>query len=168
MFILTSYVMHYHDRFNHDSNTATEVLSTASSIASEEEMLKWIEKHDIKGRLVRDYLNPAGNRVFDYADAGGSTRVTFISANNQVVVDKTTRSKADAITGIHRQHGYGGGLTYNLYAFHLDILGVSLILFTITGVIMWIRLLKKDKWTWIIFFGGLAYFGSVLLYLTFS
>ncbi|MCB0634767.1 MAG: hypothetical protein KDD15_33780, partial [Lewinella sp.] len=45
------------------------------------------------------------------------------------------------------------------YAFLLDILAISLIVFTITGIIMWFHLLKKDKWAWVIFVAGFVYFG---------
>ena len=91
-----------------------------------------------------------------------------MDADNQVAITKTSKSKANAIIGIHRHSGYASGFTYTTYALLLDTLGISLILFTLTGVIMWFHLLKKDKWAWIIFFAGLAYFTSILLYLTLS
>ena len=86
---------------------------------------------------------------------------------NQVEIIKTTKSNANAFFGIHRTRGYGGPIQYNLYAFLLDILGVSLIIFTITGIIMWFKVLKNNRWAWIIFIAGLVYVGTtvgVLMY----
>lgn len=168
MFILSSYVMIYHDYFSHDTTNSTEILNFDASLITEQDRINWAEEHDVEGRFINSYSNPAGHPVLEYQHAGGKTRLTFIVSSSQVEVAQTIKSKADAFAGIHRNKGYGGGLAYNIYAFLLDIVGVSLLVFTISGVYMWMKLLKKNKWTWIILLSGLAYFSSVLLYLTFS
>lgn len=168
MFICTSYVMIYHNHFDHDTTNTKEVLNFDSSVVSNQDRQDWSKAHDVPGRLIKSYSNPTGHPVLEYQNAGGLTRLTFIEASGQVNVARTSKSKADAFVGIHRNTGYGGGMSYNIYAFLLDIMGVSLLLFTITGVFMWMKLLKNNKWTWIILFGGFVYFGAMLIYLTFS
>ncbi|MCG2459859.1 hypothetical protein K8352_03795 [Flavobacteriaceae bacterium F89] len=167
MFIFTSYFMIYHDQFDHDSVNKTELFNFNSSSVSDQDLQNWADEHHVPGRLVKSYSNPASDPVLEYANAKVDTRITFLTGTDQIEVTSTTKGKVDAFVRIHRNMGYGGGFSYNIYAFLLDVLGASLILFTITGIFMWMRLLKNNKWAWIIFLGGLAYFGSVLLYLTF-
>ena len=166
MFIFTSYLMIYHDQFDHDSVNKNELVGFNSLSASDQDLQNWAEDHNVPGRLVKSYSNSAADHVVEYANARTHTRITIMAVTNQIQVSQTTKSNNDSLVGIHRNLGYGGGLTYNVYAFLLDALGISLILFTITGIFMWMHLLKNNRWAWIIFLGGLVYFGSVLLYLT--
>lgn len=166
MFILTSYVMIYHDQFDHEVVKESEVLDYDAS--SDDDLQLWAKEHGVPGRMVKSYKNNAGHTVLEYRNAATHTRMTFIAATGQVDVVRTTKSKADAFVGIHRNRGYGGGLSYNVYAFFLDVLGVSLILFAITGIIMWMKMLKGNGWAWLILLGGLAYFGLVWMYITFA
>ena len=103
-----------------------------------------------------------GDIVREYASAAGSTRVSLLSGKNQVEIVQTSKSSSDAIIGIHRQRGYGGPLQYSLYAFLLDLFGISLIVFTITGIIMWFKLLKNNKIAWFIFISGFIYFSITM------
>lgn len=168
MFIFTSYFMIYHDQFDHDLIDRRELFDFNTSSLSLQDLQNWADEHNVPGRLLKSYSNPAADPVLEYANAKVNTRITFLAATNQIEVASTTKGKVDAFVGIHRNLGYGGGFSYNAYAFLLDVLGVSLILFTITGIFMWMRLLRNNKWAWILFLSGLAYFGSVLLYLTFG
>ncbi|PHN06300.1 PepSY-associated TM helix domain-containing protein [Flavilitoribacter nigricans] len=168
MFIFTSYMMIHHDWFDHETVKETLYFDLAAAPANDSEWQLWTREHDIAGRLVRTRETATGDPVREYAHAGGSDRITYLSEEGRVEVSRNTKSTANAIIGVHRQRGYGGGITYSLYAFLLDLLAVSLIVFTITGIIMWMRLLQNDKWAWIIFAGGFLYFGITLLYLTYG
>lgn len=135
---------------------------------SEADWQQLLKQYDISGRLTRAQENKSGDPVREYAHAGGFARLTYLTDQRKLEVERTTKSTANAIIGIHRHRGYGGGIGYNLYAFLLDLFAVSLIVFTFTGIIMWMRLLKNDKWAWSIFIGGFLYFGITLLYLTYG
>ncbi|UZR97179.1 PepSY domain-containing protein [Chondrinema litorale] len=167
MFILTSYLMIYHKSFSHESTKETQLLDVEQNLASEAEWTQWIEGNNITGRLVRSELNKQENPFQEYAHAGGNTRITYLSEQNKMEVVQTHKSTSDALEGIHRLRGFGGGFSYNLYAILLDLLGISLILFTITGIFMWMKLLKHDKWAWIVFVCGFLYFSFTLIYLTY-
>ncbi|MEZ5039535.1 MAG: PepSY-associated TM helix domain-containing protein [Saprospiraceae bacterium] len=168
MFIITSYLMIHHRWFDHETIKETQTYALAEAPSSAAAWQNWVAEHDVFGRLYKSEQNAAGDLVREYGHAGGFFRVTFLSGQGQVEVMRSTKSTADAIIGIHRHRGYGGGLRYNLYALILDLLGVSLIVFTITGIIMWMRLLKNDKWAWGLFMGGFLYFAITLMYLTYG
>jgi hypothetical protein len=168
MFIFTSYMMIYHDWFDNEAQTETKIVDVSVVPASEEEWSLLAKEHRVSGRLTGTQTNPVGEVIRNYATAAGFTRLTYQPDQGKMEITHTDKSKANAIIGIHRQRGYGDGpLQYNVYALLLDILAISLIIFTITGIIMWFRLLKNDKWAWVIFVAGFIYFGFTLLYLTY-
>ena len=167
MFILTSYVAIHHNWFDHENQSETTTSALEAIPASETDWENLLDKHHIKGRMTREFTNNEENLVREYARAADFTKITVMASQNQVEIIKTTKSNANAFFGIHRTRGYGGPIQYNLYAFLLDILGVSLIIFTITGIIMWFKVLKNNRWAWIIFIAGLVYVGTtvgVLMY----
>jgi hypothetical protein len=64
-------------------------------------------------------------------------------------------------------HLFEQSLPYSLYAFLLDVLGLGLIVFTITGIIMWFKLLKNSTIAWVIFISGFIYFGLTMALLVY-
>ena len=168
MFLVTSFIMVHHDIFDHESKTESKTISYKVDLTSLDAKKKWLKELGIPGRLVKSSTNPVGNEVLEYDYAAGNSRITFLPKEGLLEVMTTTKSKADAIVGVHRQRGYGGSLKYKIHAFLLDVMAISLLLFVLTGLYMWMRWYKKDKWVWIVFFGGMAYFGTFLLYFTFA
>lgn len=168
MFILTSYVMIHHNWFDMERTTETQSYELAKAPEAEADWHRWAREQGISGRLVRNQTTKEGYPMLEYVHAGGSARITYKADEGKAEVVRNIKSTAGAIAGIHRHSGYGGGLGYNFYAFLLDLLGVGLIVFTITGIIMWFRLLKNDKWAWIIFISGFIYFSITVIYLTYS
>ena len=166
MFIFTSYLMIHHDWFDHERQTHTSVVSTDQLPASEADWKTILTQQGIKGRFVEERTNKEGNLFREYGGADGWTIITLMRNPNQLAIERNEKSTADALFGIHRQRGYGSGpIQYNLYALLLDLLGLSLILFTITGIVMWFKLLKNSLTAWIIFILGFVYFAATLLFL---
>lgn len=168
MFIITSFIMVHHDSFDHSSKTEVRTINYGKTVDKIDETENWLKQQGVYGRLAKKYINQGGNHVLEYNHAGGSHKVTFISDKHLVEIIETSKSDADAIVGIHRQRGYGGRWKYTIHAFFLDIMAISLLLFTITGLYMWLRWYKKDRWVWVVFFSGLIYFGTFVCYFTFA
>ncbi len=158
MFIVTSYVMIHHDWFDHEASTSTEEVVLEGIPVNESEWEGLIRAHDIEGREYLSRTNDRGELVKEFGRAAGFTRITLSPDGSAMEIFRSDKSTADAFIGIHRVRGYSGPWQYKVYAFLLDVLGVSLVLFTITGVIMWMKLLKHNKIAWIIFIGGFIYF----------
>ena len=155
MFILTSYLMIHHSWFNHEKTESSEMID--GHVANEDDWQSFVGRHGIRGRLVQDSEDQEGNNFREYSSAAGSVRITTVADRNQTEIKKSHKSSTDALIGIHRQRGYDGPWPYLIYAFLLDLMGASLIVFAITGVIMWFKLLKYNRLAWIIFVGGLIY-----------
>ncbi|MDH3650041.1 MAG: PepSY-associated TM helix domain-containing protein [Saprospiraceae bacterium] len=167
MFVLTSYQMIHHEWFNHDTQKESILITIDSDLVSENDWRSLLDQNRIKGRLVRESQNNNGDRIREYASAAGSSKVIVFANKNEAEIVRTSKRTVDAIIGIHRQRGYGGPMQYSVYALLLDIVGLSLIIFSVTGIIMWFKLLKNNKIAWIIFVSGFIYFLITIILLVY-
>ncbi len=165
MFIFTSYLMIHHAWFDHATEKHTVMVRLEENTSPQFNWEKWTTQNNIEGRFVRENTTSDGHPVREYASAAVSTRITLIQNENQAEIIRTVKSNADAIVGIHRLRGYGGPFIYNVYALFLDLVGISLIVFTVSGIIMWFKLLKNNRIAWIIFVSGLIYFMATMVIL---
>jgi hypothetical protein len=167
MYIITSYMMIHHDLFKveEEIKSETSIVVTPDEI-NEKNWPIFLKENHIHGRLANERFNDHGDLIRDYYSTGKESRIKILKGRNQVDIVTIQFNLSGRIIGLHRQRGYGGPIAYNIYAFMLDIVGISLILFAITGVILWLKLLKFNKLAWTIFIFGFLYVGSVILYLS--
>jgi hypothetical protein len=166
MYIITSYMMIYHDWFKVEQlSTQSAIFKTTAPEISAENWPSFLEKHAIKGRMVQENLKQNGDLVRIYSSTGGNNRITISKDKNEVKIKTTQLNLSGHIIGFHRLRGYGGSIYYNIYAFLLDLVGISLVLFAITGVILWLKLLKHNKIAWAILILGFTYVSFVVGYL---
>ena len=166
MYIITSYMMIYHDWFKvENKNESLSSIQIAAEEINDENWNSFLKKHQIKGRLTKEDFNDSGDLIRTYSRADGNSKVTIFKDKNEVEIKNTELNLSGSIIGLHRMRGYGGSLIYNFYAFMLDIVGISLILFAVTGIILWLKLLKHNKIAWAILIFGFAYVGTVITYL---
>lgn len=159
MFILTSYLMIHHQTFNQKPVKTT--IEVDGEINSENDWTQLISDRQIKGRMNKE-IRQEGQWVREYASAEQFSRLSYDVEKAKLTIERNDQHLANALKGIHVQRGYRGPLPYLIYAFLLDIVGLSLIIFTITGVILWFHLLKNDRIAWIIFAAGFLYFASTI------
>ena len=166
MYILTSYMMIYHDWFKVERSEHNPlVIEVTDEEIGEENWRRFLRTHRINGRLIRENFNKNGDLVRTYSSAKSNTVLTIFSDKKEVQIINTELNLPGKIIGLHRLRGFGGSYMYNIYAFLLDIVGISLILFAITGVILWMKLLRHDKIAWIMLLLGFVYVGTVIGYL---
>jgi len=166
MYILTSYMMIYHGWFTreNDQEVISEIKVEPAEIG-ENAWEKFRKNHSIEGRFVREHFTDSGELIKEYAGPGNIFRITIAKDLKKVEIRQTKKNLADRIIGFHRFRGYGGAIQYNLYALMLDVVGVSLIIFAVTGVLLWLKLLKHNKIAWAILILGFIYVSSVIGYL---
>jgi hypothetical protein len=166
MYVVSSYFMIHYEKFNtYQRAEQVEQISVTTEQVSQANWLTFLRENGISGKMTDEKKTPEGDWVREYSRAGRQYLVT-LSASNDLVVIKTIQANIPGfIVGLHRIRGYSGPWQYQVYAVLLDIVGVSLILFAITGAILWLKLLKNDVFAWVIFAAGLIYVGAVMLYL---
>ena len=166
MYVVSSYFMIHYERFNtYQRVEQVEQISVNADEVYQENWRIFLRKNGISGKMTDEKKTPEGDWVGEYSRAGSQYLVT-LSASNDLVEIKTIQANLPGfVVGLHRIRGYSGPWQYQVYAVLLDIVGVSLIIFAITGAILWLKLLKNDVFAWVIFAAGLIYVGVVMLYL---
>lgn len=167
MYLTTSFMMIYHDYFKVTKKEDSVSVAVLSGQLTEANWPSFLDQHKIHGRLVKENLDRKGNLIRRYEKVGQATEVIIFKDNRSVQIIRKELNLAGKIIGLHRIRGYGGKIQYNIYAILLDITGISLILFAITGVILWLKLLNHNKVAWIILILGFLYVSSIIGYLIF-
>lgn len=121
------------------------------------------------GKRFPAQTNSAGRLAFDYLRPGYYAAVEIVSNDPQdyrLEVKETFQDWKRTAINYHRLHGYGGGWFYNLWAFIYDLASLAMIVFAVTGVLMWHRLTKRRLAGWLVLAaGGLLTVSTVMYYL---
>ena len=166
MYVVTSYLMIHAELFNTYNQTENVVeLEIEPSDVLEENWTEFINKHNIGGRLTREDISPSGEITREYSSVSGSSKINVSSNKSLVTIKKQEKSLTGTLVGFHRQRGYQGPPHYTMYAVMLDLVGVNLIIFAITGMVLWLKLLKNNRIAWAILLAGLAYVSAIVFYL---
>ena len=168
MYIVTSYMFIHHDTFHVEE--VTEPVRYEKISPKDIDEANWdsfLSKHRIKGRLTRESTLKSGERMWIYETATTTHKITISASKQEMRIEKSEMNFSGKMTGLHRARGYGGGWQYNLYAALLDVVGISLILFSITGIILWLKLLQHNIWAWIVLLSGFVYVSAVVIYLSY-
>ena len=162
MFLVTSFMMMHHNAFPRQNESYTQEIKSTPEQLSDQHIWNFLQEQGVKGRVARNQNRTNGEWFIQFSNAESSTRVTVAPDRTSVVIELTKKDRVNAFMDIHRVRGYGGPMVYNLYAFLLDVMALGLILFVITGVIMWFKLLKNSVTAWVIFMAGTVYFLAVM------
>ncbi len=162
MFVVTSFMMMHHDAFPRQNVKHTQEIKAAPDQLSDNNIWSLLQEQGVEGRVTRKYTNDQGAWIIQFANAESNTKVTVPPDRTSLMIERTQKDRINAFIDIHRVRGYGGPWVYNMYAFLLDVLGIGLILFVITGVIMWLKLLKNSWTAWMLFLAGSIYFLAVM------
>lgn len=106
-----------------------------------------------------------GSWQFKYFRPGVLTEVNLAADLKSASVKEQRLGWQRIMIGFHRLHGYGGGTLYNLWAFFYDLASAAMIVFAITGVLLWYRMVKNHKPGFILLAGSLAFTVATIAYL---
>ena len=100
-----------------------------------------------------------------YFHPGHLTEVTVAADLASVTVEEKQFGWQRVLIGLHRLHGYGGGTFYDVWAFLFDLVSASMIVFAVTGVLLWHRMTRDRRPGWIVLATGFALTASTLTFL---
>ncbi len=167
MYLVTSFMMIHHNSFEvTETKTDPVTIDVEPSDIIGDQWSKFLKSHKIKGRLASEWIADNQEQIKRYVSPATTWLVKVSQDKSSVIIERTFKNTSGAIIGIHRQRGYGGTLTYNIFALLADMVGLSLILFAITGIILWLQMLNHSKTAWIILIVGSIYFFMMVGYLT--
>jgi len=164
MYVISSYFMiHYQFFGTYDRQESKKEVTIDKQPVTDSEWEQFLESNQIRGKLTDESTNAQGDRFRAYERAGISFELR-LPADEPVV--EIVQKKGDFpafMVGLHRIRGFEGPWQYKVYGVLLDLVGVSLILFAITGAILWLHLLKRDRIAWIIFIAGFVYVAAIIV-----
>ena len=108
------------------------------------------QQFDISGRL--DYGRNWKNEIWlSYFRPGVRHQVSFTKELDSINIKRIERITLGEVgTRIHRTHGYEDSWIYIFWAGMVDLTGISFIMFSITGIMIWYHSRKNLKWGWYI------------------
>lgn len=130
--------------------TQSKVLLDKKMTGTPEEYAEYLkEKFAFKGRqFQRQEKN--GNFIFQYNFRGVNNEVTLTSAQDTLYIRSNNQQLTllSFSTKLHHMRGFTGGLEYTLWAIFYDLTAVSLIVFALTGILMWLKIKMRYPNGW--------------------
>lgn len=111
---------------------------------------------DVQGRPVFEYMRPGTLIEVRFA-------VDLRTATATVLERKFGWQRT--MIGFHRLHGYGGGKLYGAWAVAYDLTSAAMIVFGLTGVVLWHRLIKDRRLGWVLLTGAFLFTAATAVYL---
>ncbi|MBN8246655.1 MAG: PepSY-associated TM helix domain-containing protein [Verrucomicrobia bacterium] len=144
----------------------TAVLDPASKPGGpgEASYVAWLQDQcDIRGQRRPGRRNGDGSWRFDFVRPGHLTRVRLAADFHSAEIREERPGWKQTLVGFHRLHGYGHGRLYDAWAVVFDLSSGAMIVFAITGLLLWHRLVKDHRPGWILLAaGGLLTVGFAL------
>ncbi len=115
------------------------------------------ERFGYKGRqLQRQEKN--GNWIFQYNFRGENHKVTLTPAQDTLYIRSNLQEMnlVNFAVKLHHMRGFTGGWEYTLWAVFYDLTAVSLVIFAVTGILMWFRLKIRYTSGWWFLISGMA------------
>ncbi|MDX2188493.1 MAG: PepSY-associated TM helix domain-containing protein [Bacteroidota bacterium] len=106
-------------------------------------------KYAIKGRMMNAKLEKENLFKYDFNNPLENVEVSYIIDKDSVILARSTPATFFKQTErIHVLHNYKGKWFHLVWATMLDVTAVSMILFSITGMILWYDMRKKFGLGW--------------------
>jgi len=119
----------------------------------------------LRGKPSKVEHRKDGTWRVSYFHPGHLTEVTLPADRGPMTVVEKRFGWQRVLIGLHRLHGYGGAAVYDVWALMLDLASASMILFAITGVLLWHRLSGDHRPGWIVLAAGFLLTASTVTYL---
>jgi hypothetical protein len=108
-----------------------------------------LAEFDLKGR-INYKQNQKEDWIFNYNFPGNNIQITLTPAQDSLYFQQWKQENT-FFTVVNRMHvlrGFKGGWAYTVWAVMYDVSCVAMIVFAITGIIMWYRARKRFPYGW--------------------
>lgn len=165
MYFITGFLLARYDWFDHDPmNKKIRIARVDLSRYRFDDNFpgKVAEMLSVRGKIDQQKLNEDGSKTIRFIKPGETTVITVSADLRSAKIETMPQNIHEIISFYHRIHGYGGGLKYDLYLFMMDLTSFSLIVFVITGVYLWLKILRNKSWGWLFLALGFLYTGWMI------
>jgi len=158
MYFVTGFLMVRQDWFESEPEVIRETIDiTIPAGVDQKKISGYLRKTlDLRGRS-KYWKNKDGIQFFEYNTLSHRTQIRIKQNLEEISLEKRILTPYQTITAFHRLHNYGGGVLYNLYILMMDLTSISLIIFAVTGVYLWLKALPSWKWGLVMLSLGMGY-----------
>ncbi len=103
-----------------------------------------------------------------YVRPGRTFQVAINPEGKQVTITRNDFGFAGVANGMHRLRGYHGGWVYWLWAAMYDLASAGLIVFAITGIVLWYQSTSRRLAGWLCLAAGFGFTAAMIAYLMLS
>lgn len=153
LFFLTGFLIVRYSWYDHEEQEAiTEtVQKDIPGNMTDRELANWVKSElEVEGKI--DWINRRkdGSLMVEIVTPRTFNMLTIKPESNEIVYETRAQTLFESLSVMHRMHGYGGGFWYDVYLFFMDLASFSLLIFAVTGLYLWLKVIKR-KWLGIVF-----------------
>ncbi len=170
MYFVTAFILIRHDWFPHASPVTTrqtvdfKIESKSTDFTS---LTPAIKKHlDITGRTDIPFQRKDGCWVYNVYRPGISHHIVLNQEQEKLTVSTTEQLTVARVSSrLHLMRFYKGSIKYYIWAFFYDLSAISMLLFGLSGILIWLKMKKAYRNGLYYLLSGTAISVAVLVYL---
>jgi hypothetical protein len=171
MYFVSGYVMIHPEWFGERVSTDTtrsEVLSLPPKI-SDSELPAYLEKSlGLRGQSGKPEHRKDGSTRLNFVRPGTTFQTEISPGGKEITITQKQFGFTGLANGLHRLHGYRGGWAYWLWSLCYDLASLALIVFGLTGIVLWYQSTSKHMAGWLCLVASFGFTGAMILYLMLS
>jgi len=171
MYFLSGYVIIHAQWFGgRDPKTSsrTEQVNLSAGLSDAALVRYFQAKLRLQGQASSPEHRKDGSIRVNFVRPGKTVQIVLNSQKNQVTVKQNEFGFAGIANGMHRLRGYHGGWLYCTWALMYDLASVALMVFSITGVVLWYQSTPGRLPGGICLLASCSFTVSMILYLLLS
>lgn len=166
MYLVSGFMMMHHDTFHiEETPDVNKVVPVKSSDLEGNSWAHFLKLNGIKGRNTADRTQSDGTIIKEYWTPGEEFKLTINPDRSQVRIESVVKNMNGVLNDLHRVRSYKGPFLWHLYALMIDLTAISMILFVLTGIILWLKVLKNKRLGWAVLVVGAFYVGLTMYHL---
>ncbi len=160
LFFITGFFLVRYSWFDHEEKEGEiqELLLSIPSYANEQELAYWLkEELEITGKLDWIDKKKDGKMTIEFQNPREAHIIQLEADRRTVTYERRSHSIYDTLSVLHRTHKYGKEIWYNIYLVLMDVASLSLLVFAITGIYLWLKVIKQKWLGWVMLLAGFGY-----------
>lgn len=160
MYFLSGFIMTHHQWFKGPELETVEKrqnFRTPVNMGMDELAVFLQDSFDLRGYRQQPNLRSDSTVAFRFYHPGMLQEATLDLREDILLIKIRPQNFAQTITAFHRIHRYGGGGIYDLFVVMMDLTSFSMILFAVTGVYLWFKVIRAKILGWSILIASLLF-----------
>lgn len=171
MYFVSGYIIVHRPWFGRaqPATVTRKVAWTAPAGLADEEISQYIqETFGLRGQRAPANHRSDGSVRFNFVRPGTTFEALLQPGSKELTITEKHLSAADIANGMHRLHGYHGGWFYYLWAFVYDLASTGLIVFALSGVVLWYQSTTHRLAGYLCLGASVGFTAAMISYLLFS